>query len=266
MWIAVDSNSSIGYAMPDKRQHRGAHPEDARRFAPETWPALRRAVTHLSWLLSRGYALPSSLKIVGDRFELDARQRIAVRRAACSDQALQCRQATLLPIAQLRGRHLAIDGFNLLTTIETALGGGVLLLCRDGCVRDMASVHGNYRRVAETHQAIGRIGQFLARANVCNCTWWLDRPVSNSGRLRGWLERSAHENDWPWSIQLVPDADRRLIDGHAVVISADSGVIDHCGVWSNITPAIIDDLMRETRTPQGSTPSFGRALVVRLET
>ena len=71
--------------MPDTRRHRGPHPEDAELFAPASWPALRAATTDLSWLLSRGYAEPSSLKLVGDCFQLTERQRTAVMRSACSD-------------------------------------------------------------------------------------------------------------------------------------------------------------------------------------
>ena len=41
----------------------------------------------LSWLLGRGYAIVSAVKLVGDRWSLTERQRMAVRRAACSDEA-----------------------------------------------------------------------------------------------------------------------------------------------------------------------------------
>src|SRR5688500_10446127 len=54
-------------AMPDHRSHRGPHPEDAGLFAPAVHPTLRSAVADLSWLLTRGYADPSALKLVGDR-------------------------------------------------------------------------------------------------------------------------------------------------------------------------------------------------------
>ena len=63
--------------MPDRRKHRGPHPEDARLFAPEVWPLLREATADLCWLLSRGYADKSALRLVGDRYELVARQRAA---------------------------------------------------------------------------------------------------------------------------------------------------------------------------------------------
>ena len=41
-----------------------------------------------SWLLTRGYAEKGALKLVGDRFSLTERQRLAVMRSACSDQHL----------------------------------------------------------------------------------------------------------------------------------------------------------------------------------
>src|SRR5207302_215520 len=80
-------------SMPDHRCHRGMHPEDQKLFAADQWPALRCAVTELSWLLSHGYAEPSALKIVGDRHALDARQRMAEKRCACTDAALAHRNA-----------------------------------------------------------------------------------------------------------------------------------------------------------------------------
>ena len=57
-------------------------------FLPEAVPRLRSAVSDLSWLLSRGYADKSALKIVGDRYNLLERQRIAVMRCSSSDAAL----------------------------------------------------------------------------------------------------------------------------------------------------------------------------------
>ena len=132
--------------MPDARAHRGPHPRDAHLFADAVVTDLRTATSHLSWLLSRGYVNPSALKLVGDRFDLKDRQRVAVGRCACPDAARDDRAARRLSLRDLRGRTVYIDGFNVVTTVEAALGGGVLLVGRDGAVRDMASMHGNYRR------------------------------------------------------------------------------------------------------------------------
>ena len=71
--------------MPDRRTHRGPHPEDARLFGPEAQPLLGGAAADFCWLLDRGYAHDSTLKLVGDRYNLVARQRTAVSRCCCSE-------------------------------------------------------------------------------------------------------------------------------------------------------------------------------------
>ena len=220
--------------MPDHRRHRGPHPEDRRLFAPATHGTLRRATDHLSWLLSRGYAIPSSLKLVGDRFSLTERQRIAVKRSACTDAQEQSRRHAEIGLDQIRGEDVWIDGFNLLTTIESAMSHGVLLWGRDNCVRDMASMHGSYRRVRETTPALELIGTAFEDWGIRHARWLLDRPVSNSGRLKGIMETIAVQHGWNWSIELHDDPDQVL--SHSVpctVISADSQILDHCQQWFN---------------------------------
>src|SRR5712664_1365582 len=130
---------------PDIRKHRGAHPEDRKLFAAAQVPVLRTAVGELSWLLTRDYSLNGALKLVGDRYTLTDRQRLALARAACSDQSKERRAAALVNAEEIPGEDLIVDGFNLIITVEAALSGGLLLLCHDGCIRDLPSVHGSYR-------------------------------------------------------------------------------------------------------------------------
>ncbi len=225
--------------MPDTRIHRGAHPEDARLFDPTAWPVLRVATADLSWLLSRDYAPASALKLVGDRYELAARQRIAVARSACSDRARQDRLARHVAPSRLQGEALWLDGYNVLTTIEAALAGGVILAARDGCYRDMASVHGTYRKVQETLPALDLVGRWAAARGVAACRWYLDRPVSNSGRLKQVLLQTAAAGQWDWQVELVFNPDAVLSAAEAVVATADSVVLDRCGRWVNVAREII---------------------------
>jgi hypothetical protein len=170
--------------MPDRRTHRGPHPEDARLFSAAMRPVLREAAADFGWLLDRGYAHDSALKLVGDRYKLVARQRMAVSRCTCCEADAARRRSHEVGREQLRGAMLWIDGYNVLTSIEAALAGGVILAARDGAYRDMASMHGSYRKVAETLPALELLGRELAADEVSACRWLLDRPVSNSGRLR----------------------------------------------------------------------------------
>jgi hypothetical protein len=233
--------------LPDKRRHRGAHPEDERLFAADALPTLRRATSDLSWLLTRGYASPSALKLVGDRYCLMKRQRIAIGRCACSREALERRQRRLLEPPQLRHRQLWIDGYNVLTSLEAALAGGVILGAQDGCYRDMASVHGSYRKVSETVPAIQLLGELMARWGVAECRWFLDSPVSNSGRLKAVVLEVAAQSDWPWRVELVHDPDAVLSQTDQVVASSDSVILDRCQRWLNLARLAIAE-----RAPQAN--------------
>jgi hypothetical protein len=226
--------------MPDLRKHRGAHPEDASLFAPDAVPALAAATADLSWLLSHGYTDKAALKLVGDRHGLNKRQRVAVWRCACSDQQQADRAARRLAAADLGGQAVHIDGFNVITTIEAALSGGVILKARDGCFRDMASMHGTYRKVTETVPAIQLVGSVLAELDLGPITWLLDRPVANSGKLRQMMLATAGTEGWSWQVELAANPDRVLIDSDAVVASADSAVLDRAGSWTNLARHVVE--------------------------
>src|SRR5258706_6011469 len=151
--------------MPDSRRHRGPHPEDRRLFHADRVGDLQKAVGDFSLLLSKDYATPSALKLVGDHFNLTERQRTAIQRASCSDKALINRRKTKISFPKISDQPLLIDGYNILTTLETALSGGPIFACRDGCFRDMASIHGTYRKVEETIPALNLLADFLSSAN-----------------------------------------------------------------------------------------------------
>ena len=140
--------------MPDKRTHRGPHPSDTKLFAEAVIADLRSAIADFSLLLTKDYADKSALKLVGDRFSLTERQRTAIMRSACSDQQLMSRRQREVKVAELGGKPIAIDGYNVLITIEAAMSGACVFKGRDGCLRDLASIHGTYRKVAETIPAV----------------------------------------------------------------------------------------------------------------
>lgn len=233
--------------MPDSRRHRGPHPSDERLFSPPRLPDVRAAVADYSLLLSRGYAGPSSLKLVGDRFDLTARQREAVRRASCSDAARRARAESRRELPPAPGERLGLDGYNVLITIESALSGGFIFRGRDGCDRDLASIHGTYRRVRETIPALTLIGRVLEGFHRASVTWYFDAPVSNSGRLAERLRDLARESSWDWNVEVVPDPDRVLIDSDALVASSDSQVLDHARAWINLARFVIENHIPEAR-------------------
>jgi len=218
---------------------RGPAQDDARLFGRERIGDLRLAVWELAWLLGRGYAEDSALKLVGDRHALLARQRRAVLRSTCTDAAIDHRRNRRLRPEALAGRALAIDGFNQLIAVEVALSGGVLLRGRDGVLRDMAGVHGSYERSEQTLAAATAIGERLEALGLGPVVWWLDRPVSNSGRLRAILLELAEQRGWAWEVELAADPDRVLIASEVAVASGDAWILDEAQVHFDLADATI---------------------------
>jgi hypothetical protein len=225
--------------MPDKRTHRGRHPSDENLFAPDKISCLRSAIADFSLLLTKGYADKSALKLVGDKFSLTQRQRLAVMRSACPDNALESRGQRQIKLTNIRNQSLAIDGYNLLITIEAAMSGGAIFKGWDGCFRDLASIHGTYRKVAETIPALELIGGFLQEIRVGHVLWLLDSPVSNSGRLKSIIGQLAGKNNWKWDIELLLNPDTELKKTERIVVSSDSVILDECHHWLNLAAEII---------------------------
>lgn len=196
-------------------------------------PTLREAVADLGWLLGRGYVDPSATKLVGDRYRLRQRQRTAVSRSAAGDAALQRRASKQRHTASLVGARLAIDAFNVLIGVETALAGGVLLRGADGALRDLSSVHGSYRRVDVTASALDALCATVCSWAPASVAWFVDRPVSNSGRLAGWIRERAPQGV-EWTVELPHDADVAVIESEAVACSADARIVEQAPGWANL--------------------------------
>ena len=216
------------------------HPKDEDLFSGRWIAVLCRAVEELSWLLERGYSDRAALKIVGDRHSLRDRQRKAVQRCAASDSVCVERARKSLAAEEIRGRTLALDGYNVLLTLEAALSGGVLLLARDRNLRDLAAMSAHYRRLLTTEPAITLLVTELERLGCAEVVCFLDRPVSNSGRLKRLIQNVAAGSALPWRIDLTDRTDHLLIHSPHVVASADSAILDGCSRWFNLVRQIVE--------------------------
>ncbi|WP_294951028.1 DUF434 domain-containing protein [Sulfurovum sp.] len=220
-------------------RHRGVHPKDTEYFAKSQLPKLATAVEELSWLLGRRYSMKAALTLVGDHHQLSTRQRLAVGRIACADGKIAARQSKRVGLEALKGREILIDGFNLIITIETALGGGAVFDCLDGCYRDLSSVYGSYRPVEETLPAIELIGNLLAEHHPKQVNWLFDRPVSNSGRLAGMVQQVGDTHNWPFTTETTDRTDALLTESRHIVVSCDSAILDRTAHWCNLAREVI---------------------------
>jgi len=224
--------------MSPKSVIRGFDPEDSKWFSAENIKKLGIAQAEIQWLLDHGYPISRVLDFVGNHHQLSARQRTALFRATASEQQCSRRFSHLLPLTAAKEGELFIDGFNLIITLEVALSGGLLILGNDDVLRDLAGLRGTYRLIEQTDMALTLLGEFLDQLEVPRATFFLDAPVSNSGRLRQKILTRAVDWTFPVAVELVPNADV-ILSRRERVVSGDSVIIDHCCSWFNLAKAII---------------------------
>jgi hypothetical protein len=206
----------------------GAPSGEREAFAERAIPVLRAAVADLSWLLGHGYTETAAATLVGDHYQLTKLQRLAVRRCAASDASVAARVAR----RSERPDRIAVDGFNQLVTVERGLAGGAVLRGRDGACRDVAGIHGTWRRTDGTPAALAAL---TAALGATPARWVLDAPVSNSGRLAGLLRERGFE------VEVVAAADARLLALAAegwTLATSDGGLIGRAA-WTGLAERAI---------------------------
>ncbi len=224
------------------KRNRGKQPNDDKNFSVKWHPIFTEAIDDLCFLLSRGYGDTSSLQIVGNRYRLNKRQQSALLRISVGDKEISGRKANEINSSRLENQDIEIDGFNLLILLEGALSGAFIFKCRDRLYRDISSVHGSYKRVVNTENAILTIGDHLKSLKPKSIKWYLDQPVSNSGRLKTRLMELSRTHDYNWEVELVFDPDKVLAKSKNVVVSSDGWILDHTQQWYNLGAEIIEGL------------------------
>jgi hypothetical protein len=223
------------------RKSRGLAPEDSRFFDKENLARLKKAVADLSWLLQRGYSQKAATELVGNRYQLTRRERHALIHAAWGHEK---RRPPLAPDALL-GKRVCIDGFNLLITLETALGGGILIRGVDGCIRDIANVHGSYSFRKETEKAVELAAEAIEELGIKEALWFFDRPVSNSGRIAQLVDETARRLNVPMRAVATDRVDVLLKECKGVVVTADAVILDSGVAWFDLARWIVTHKISE---------------------
>ncbi len=222
-----------------KAVQRGYSPNDAAEFYGDAAQKLYAAGQDLYYLLGRGYPIKGASVFVGNHFLLSERQRLALVRAVSSRQSLENRRGKELKELS-EGSVVHIDGFNTIITLEVALSGSLLLKCMDGTVRDLAALRGTYRLIDKTEQAIVMIGKMLERCKISKAVFYLDAPVSNSGRLKEQIATVLEQSSFALEFEVIHNVDTTL-EKLGNVITGDAIILDKCQSWFNLNSRIIEE-------------------------
>lgn len=219
---------------------RGTDPQDSRWFSKEAVFKLQKAQEELEWLLNRGYNNKSVMNMIGNHYQFSLRQRNALTRSTSSKEKYENRKEKCITLSSCKSNCIYIDGFNLIITLEVALSGGILVLCNDGTMRDLAGLRGTYSIIDKTDSALNLIGKELNDGHISMGKFFLDAGVSNSGRLKKFILEHAENWNISVEVELMQQVDSFLSTKERIVTS-DSIILNKCKNWISLGRNIIED-------------------------
>ena len=144
---------------------------------------LQKASEDFRYLLNRGYPRRSALELVGNRYQLTSDQRHLLHRGVFSEPDSSSRHKKRISIEGIRNRNLAIDGYNVLITIEAGLEGRPLILADDGFIRDISGVSGSFKKSEDTEEVLRLVLKMIKNLKPRRTLFLFDAPTSMSGKL-----------------------------------------------------------------------------------
>ncbi|MBP1911448.1 DUF434 domain-containing protein [Thermococcus stetteri] len=184
--------------------------------------SLLNAYRDLKYLLNRGYPKKSALKFVADHYRLPLRERYLLSRCVFSDEWITEVRRKLLKPEELAGKILAIDGFNVLITLESVLDGEAIL-CEDGLVRDL-KYQGKYKLNERTPEVVETVVESLYELRVSEAVFFYGKNVPRSGIVGKMTEEAMKEYGLSGEVRLVKSPDFEL-KAFSNVATADVGII-----------------------------------------
>lgn len=235
----------MGVKMNERVVKRGYVNTDIIEFSMESLVKLKKAQQELYWLLDRGYTMKNASTFVGNHYLLSERQRLALVRSTADSHTLLLRKNKCIT-SGIENQTVYIDALNIIITLEVALSESTLLYCMDGTIRDLAGLRGTYHLIDKTITAIHLIGEILHAMQVKEAIFYLDSPVSNTGRLKHAILQMLSVYPYQVSAELVYNADD-ILEEQAYVITSDSIILNKCTSWVNLTRDIIENYIPDIK-------------------
>ncbi len=151
------------------------------------------AATDIRYLLERGYKRNSSIRFAGDHYRLDKYDRYILARTVFSSHTSKARKKKKLHCEELKGKTLLVDGYNVLITLESMLGGERMWIADDSFLRDIQGVFNNHSNEKLTFQAVEEMLSFLLNADVKKTDVLLDSQMKHSGELAAFIRKRMKE-------------------------------------------------------------------------
>ncbi|MDK2912324.1 MAG: hypothetical protein PWR29_1281 [Methanolobus sp.] len=186
------------------------------------------AARDIRYLLEQGYPKSSAIRFVGDHYGLEKSRRYILSRNVLAPDVASARNRKRVPCTCIRDRHILIDGYNVLITLESYLKGEEIWIGDDGFIRDNRGIFRSHVNDKDTFRSAGLMLSLL-RANAAGeITVILDRQMSMSGQLAMAIRQRMAETGVRGQVITSGSTDHDLKKARScdIVASADGVIID----------------------------------------
>jgi len=178
------------------------------------------------FLLARGYPRRAALTMVGNRYGLSHTARQLLHRGVFAPEVALARRAKLRRLRDLPGQPLALDGHNVLITLECAGRGLPLVAADDGFIRDVGEISRAFRVSPATDRVLTLVADYLAAQATGPLQVFYDAPLSLSGELAGRTREIWASRGLAVQAQAVPVPERELAAFEGPIATSDTALID----------------------------------------
>jgi hypothetical protein len=192
----------------------------------ESWPYLPQAAADFRFLLARYYPRMAALGLVGNRYGLDEMARRLLHRGVFAPEAAAARRAKLRQLREVSGLPLALDGHNVLITLECAARRLPLVAADDGFIRDVGEISRAFRVSEATNQVLMLLAAYLADQRAGALEVFYDAPLSRSGDLARYTREIFASRGLAVQAAAVPVPERRLSAFPGAIATSDTALID----------------------------------------
>jgi hypothetical protein len=202
---------------------------------------MKDASTDLRFLLNRRYDKARAIKFVGNKYQLDKSERHILYRALYSDEEINIIKKKLVPFEQISGKHLAIDGYNVLIAVESILSKKTIINCDDGIIRDVSGIFGSHVISPVTYESIDLILSQITKKPPKLLQFFFDSQVSKSGELSKIIREKMNELQINGDAETVKQVDSTLKKLNCdIVATSDTIIIAQASAVVDIPRRIIE--------------------------
>jgi len=205
---------------------------------------LQEAAEDFRYLLNREYPRKAVLELVGNRYGLTFDERHLLHRGIFTNTNSKVRRKKKITTREVRNRDLAIDGHNVVITIEAGLSGRPLILGDDGFIRDISGLSGNFRKSKKTEETLHLILNALKMLKPRQTLFLFDAPMSMSGKLAQEVRGRLKSENLPGDALAVKIPEKVLIGFPGVIATSDTAIIDQSKMVLDLAAYILRKKIR----------------------